>query len=65
MHLCHFSAKLEAIALPSQAFATLKAMAEKVIDSLKLMGGFVYFNHTDTHCNASSRAAVGRRKVWV
>ena len=63
MHLCDFSAKLEAIALPSQAIATFKAMAEKVIDSLKLMGGFFDFNHTHTHCNASSHAAVGRSKI--
>ena len=41
MHLIDFSAKLEAIALPSQAIATVKAMAVKSKDSLKLMrGGF-------------------------
>ena len=39
MHLCNFSAKVEAIALSSQPIATVKAMAEKPIDSLKLMGG--------------------------
>ena len=38
VHLCNFSAKLEANALPPPAIATVKAMAEKLIDSLKLMG---------------------------
>ena len=64
--MCNFTAKVQAIALPSQAIATVRALPEKLIDSLKFMGGafaILIAHHTD--CNISTRIAAGRSKVWV
>ena len=72
VNLCDFSAKPEAIAPSSQAIATAKAMAEKSIDSLKLMGGVFplqsssnLLQRLNPHCGATEEGVVMRNVIQV